>query len=160
MRALATALGVHPSAMSPSNFKLGTAARHEAAHLLGVPFGFLDDRPQWPADLPDGLIPVWQAVETVRRRANHTSRGWHLDASVLALSVRAGDDALTTEALHQMHLRARTRLATTHAAQLTLEQWSLLLDVLVDSALADAADLRDPRYRIASLLQSTVFNIT
>ena len=160
MRALAVTLGVHPSAMSPSNFKLGKAARHEAARQLSVPLSFLDDRPRWPDDLPVELGPVWQAVDTVRQRANHATRGWHLDAAVLALSVRADDDALTTEALRQLHHRATRRLATPHAAHLTLAQWSAVLDVLVDSALADAADLRDPRYRLASQLQSAVFDQT
>ncbi len=150
--AFADRLGMHPSALAPSNFKLTDRARHQAAELLGVRPGFLAPLPDLPADLPADLLPMWEAVQRVRALVAQAP-GWH-PASAVARVAKPTSMSVDEAILGQLRERAQADLSRPVPIALPLGQWCELLDALVDGAVTDRAELDDRRLRLARCLHS------
>jgi len=156
IKAIATAIGAHPSALTPSNFKLSVSAGREAARLLAVPPGFLAEHPILPDDLPETLMPEWRAIGKVRDRAKRLGGGWLPEANLAALRPERTDPPLVLAAFTYLREQALRLLDSPAIIELTRGRWCEILEQLAEGAVAAGADLHDRRYRVAKLLHSAI----
>lgn len=152
---LARDLGIHPSTLSPSNFKMTAAIQARVERMLGVAPGFLATKP--PAEA--GQPAVWQRLQaciaTVREVCTSThgqrSLTWstaqavlHCDrAAVLARLDGTVPAAWVELILAGLRSEARDQLDREVTITVTLGELTLAIEALVEASLsAEAGALR------------------
>lgn len=171
-RDLATALNVHPSALSPSNFKLTASALAAAAKLFGVSEEFLIH-----GELGPGALPAWmerpcrmvalarKVGERVRSVDSKAPPLW--DAAAVWVIVpleRISALAITPAEREAVELvgpllrdQAEAQGAAAPTLTLPATDWHLVLECLSNCALATpTAALDDPRLRLAARIHAAL----
>jgi len=163
-------IGIHPSSLTRSNFRLAAARRTQVAGLLDVPPGFLGSAPDRSTDLPDFLLPVRALIDAILAVCATAGVGkdplglWALDAVVLRLEAEAVASRLpahpssTVMTVHgQLAAIARRRLAATVQVALPLHDWCHIIELLVARAMDERPDdLQQPPLRLARRLHRSL----
>lgn len=142
-------LGVHPSSLTRTNFKLSAARRRMAADLLGVPAGFLALGTVAEEDLPTALRAPHRAATMIlalaKRPGQSRSVAWtpeatllHLKPAILHAKLPTLDRPLVTAVHQTLAGYAAQRLKRTTSITLPLADWATIIDVLVAESLANA----------------------
>lgn len=169
-RDLAAALDVHPTALSPSNFKLTPTALATAAHLFGVTTRFLisgdlspEMRPAWLNEPSTQVALARAAGQRVRLLDPNLPPMWHEDTvwailpleRIRAVATPAELGAIDAAAeFLQTHARQRQLLAP--AISLSRDEWQMVLTSLSQSAVDGDAALDDPRLQLAARIHQQI----
>lgn len=157
-------IGVHPSSLTPTNFKLNAERRCHAAVMLAVPQGFLAAGTTAVADLPTDLRAPYHIAITILSLAmcpgQSQTATWTWEAALIGLrptTLRAKlkDQApyLVTAVHRYLAKHAARSLKQSTAVTLSLTEWCTIIDLLVSDSLAEVpVNSQDQRLQMACRL--------
>lgn len=144
-------LGVHPSSLTRTNFKLSPVRRQVAAELLGVSAGFLAAGAVTQENLPAVLHAPYRVATAILALAKCPGQSksvtWTPEATLIDLKpatlhakLPALDRSLVAAVHHTLADYASQRLKRDTSVTLPLADWAAIVDLLVADSLAQAPE--------------------